>query len=85
MTGWAALALSGMIVASVPVSPVAAKCENTGKTCIEARRFHQRLCARIGQSVPRQDCYATGDKAYDNCLTTGRWITQQCNLSDLGK
>jgi hypothetical protein len=80
---WVGVAVFGLIVAST--WPAMAQCENTGKTCIEAKRFHQRVCARVGSSGPRRDCYAFGEKAHDKCLTTGQWVTEQCNLSGLGK
>lgn len=65
--------------------PAAAQCENTGKTCLEAKRFHQRVCARVGSSDARRDCYALGEKAHVQCQATGKWVTNQCNLSGLDK
>jgi hypothetical protein len=64
---------------------VAADCANTGKTCLEAKRFHQRVCARVGSFEPRRNCYALNERAHDRCLQTGQWQTDQCNLSGLPK
>ena len=79
----AVAAIFGLIVIST--WPAVAQCENTGKTCIEAKRYHQRVCARVGSSGPRRDCYALGEKAHDKCLATGQWITDRCSLSGLEK
>jgi hypothetical protein len=65
--------------------PASALCDSTSKTCIEAKRLHQRGCARVALSGPRRDCFALGEKAYANCLMTGQWITDECNLPALGK
>lgn len=67
------------------MSPASAQCENNASSCIEATRFHQRLCARIGLSSERRDCYSRGEKAYNECLKTGKWITDHCSLSGLPK
>jgi hypothetical protein len=87
MKAWAAILAGGLLaivfVASVFVSPVFAQCENTGKSCLQAMRFHQRVCARVGQSSPRDDCYKNGEKAYDECIKTGKWVTKECSLSNL--
>jgi hypothetical protein len=69
--------------AAASASPAFAQCENNGKTCLEATRFHQRLCARLGRSSERRNCYNLGEKAYNDCTKTGKWITQQCSLSGL--
>jgi hypothetical protein len=83
VAGAAWLALFALVFGST--LPAAAQCANTSRTCIEAKRSHQRVCARVGSSDPRRDCYAIGEKAYVKCLATGQWIIDQCNLSGLDK
>jgi hypothetical protein len=80
---WLGMVLFGLVVGSTMAA--AGQCENTGKTCIEAKRFHQRVCARVGSSAARRNCYALGEKAYVQCQATGQWTTEQCNLSGLDK
>jgi hypothetical protein len=77
------LAGLGSLLVIASASPVLAQCENTGKTCLEAMRFHQRICARVGRSSERRDCYSLGEKAYNDCTKTGKWTTKQCSLSGL--
>ena len=75
--------LAWLIFASAPAWAEPVQCENTGKSCIEAKRSYQRLCARVGSSAARRDCYALGEAAHEKCLKTGQWVTEQCNLSGL--
>lgn len=85
MRAWNALVCLGGLLAMLAVSPASAQCENTAKSCLEAKRFHQRLCARVGLSSERRDCYRNGEKAYNDCLKTGKWATDRCDLSGLPK
>jgi hypothetical protein len=83
MRTWAMLAGLGSLLVIAPASPVLAQCENTGKTCLEAMRFHQRICARVGRSSERRACYSLGEDAFNTCTKTGKWITERCSLSGL--
>ena len=85
MRPWTTLVCLGSVLALSSASPASARCENNAKSCLEATRFYQRLCARVGLSSERRDCYNRGEKAYNECLKTGKWATDQCELSGLSK
>ena len=82
---WREVSGLAIIGAFAVVSPAAAKCENNAKSCLEATRFHQRVCARVGSSSARRDCYSRGEMAFDECLKTGRWTMDKCDLNGLAK
>ncbi|MGE0422850.1 MAG: hypothetical protein AB7O88_11325 [Reyranellaceae bacterium] len=76
------------VLSGLAAAPAQAEgdCQQVSITCTQAKKQNQGYCAserRVQSGMSYDGCIASGERAMQDCLKTGRWVSGKRNLCGL--